>query len=187
MNRYFLAALLLCALISHSFAQTAVPKPTPFEEFAGGTNAAVSFELKIGVIESSDANVTLNALVIEDTADLSREMRGVRVDLADNSGMDKVYLDESQFDELLRELARMEAIISRPKREGGAVYTIHGTASCWMPEPAYRILCPGYRVGPGWFGFTLAAYGGHTFELPEHTPSEFAKLLKSAAEELDDR
>lgn len=184
MKQYFFAGLLLGTQIDLAFAQASTPKPTPFEEFAASTNAVVSFTHRIGVIESSDAKATVIALIIDNSASPTNKMRGVRIDLEDNGGMDHVYLDESQFDELLRDLAGIEANISRLENEGGAPYRVHGTGSCWMPDPAFRILCPSYRVGPDWSGFTLAAFGGHTFALPDRVPSELTELIEQVVTEL---
>jgi hypothetical protein len=185
MKQFIFAGLVLSAQISLAFAQTSTPVPTLFEEFAANTNAVVSFTQQIGAIDSSDSKAIVTALSVQDSASPSSQMRGVRIDLENNGGADHVYLDESQLTTLLQELAGIEAGISRLVNESNAPYRVQGTASCWMPDPAFRILCPSYRVGPDWSGFTLAAFGGRTFALPDHVPSELTELIERAISELE--
>ena len=108
-------------------------------------------------------------------------MRGLKLTLADNSGFDQVYLNESLLAALQVDLAGIEGGI--PELEnGGAPYRVQGTASCWQPANPQRILCPSYRIGPDWSGMTLGAYGSRGFGFPAHRPAELRALIGRAIE-----
>ena len=185
MKRYLFLGLVLSTHIGIAVAQTPAPEPTSFESFATKPNTVVLFTKEVGSLDSSDAKVTVTALSVEDTATPVNAMRGVRFDLENNVGLNRVYLSKSQLELLLQELALLERGISRQIKENRALYSIQGTASCWMPDPALRILCPGYRINPRWSGFTLAAFGGCTFALPGHAPSALSKLIELAIIDLE--
>ncbi len=86
---------------------------------------------------------------------LEERCAALKLSMADNSGLDQVYLDESLLAALQEDLAGIESGI--PELENGsAPYRVQGTASCWRPAHPQRILCPSYRVGPDWSGMTLA-------------------------------
>ncbi len=176
---------MLSTHIGIAVAQTPAPEPTSFESFATKPNTVVLFTKEVGSLDSSDAKVTVTALSVEDTETSVGAMRGVRIDLENNAGADRVFLSESQLELLLQELVLLESGISRMENYDGAGVRIRGTESCWMPDPALRILCPGYRVSPRWSGFTLAAFGGCTFALTGHAPSALSKLIELAIIDLE--
>ncbi len=98
------------------------------------------------MIECSDARVEVTALVATDVADASSRMRALKLSLADHSGFDQVYLDESLLPALQEDLAGIESGIPELE-QGSAPYRVQGTASGWRPAHPQRILCPSYRVG----------------------------------------
>lgn len=158
-------------------------EPTELEAFVARPGVAIEFSRSVGAIESSDARVEVTALVAADTADAARKMRGLKLSLADNAGLDQVYLDESMLAALQEDLAGIEEGIP-DLQDGSAPYRVQGTASCWMPTHPQRILCPSYRIGPDWSGMTLGAYGSGVFEFPAHRPAELAALIQRAIEML---
>lgn len=162
-------------------------EPTELEAFVAKPGVAFEFSQAIGSIESADANVEITALVASDTADASQRMRGVRLSMENNSGIDHVYLDESQLASVQDDLADIEGGIAELKAAAGAPYRVQGTASCWMPAHPQRILCPSYRVGPDWSGMTLGAYGSNGFAFPSRRPAEFAALIDRAIEAFSAR
>lgn len=155
-------------------------EPTALEAFVAKPNVVVEFSQAVGSIRSSDATVEVTAIVASDTADATQRMRGVRLYLQNNAGIDQLYLDESQLAKVQGELAEIEGGIAYLKSGTDAPWRAQGTGSCWMPERPQRILCPGYVVGPEGSRMTLGAYGANAFEFPGHRPSELAALIASA-------
>lgn len=174
MRQCFLAGLLMSTQIGLVFAQTSTQKPTPFDEVAADANAVVSVAQRIGTIESSDAKVTVTALIVDDPAGPTKLMKGVRIDMEDQGHTDRVYLGESQFDELLRNLARTWDRASRKKEPGGVM-------SCRRADSSLRILCPSYRIDADLSGLGLRVIKGHLFSLPGRVPSDLTKLIEQAA------
>jgi hypothetical protein len=95
MKTFASVVVVLVSLGSAGFA--AQPEPTLFEAFATSPNTITKFSREVGAIDSSDATAHATVLVIEDTADSTNRMRGVRFDLVHNTGSDQVYLDEGQL------------------------------------------------------------------------------------------
>lgn len=158
-------------------------EPAELEAFVSRPGVTVEFSRVVGTIESSDASVEVTALVAADTTDASKRMRGLRLALADNSGLDQVFPDESLVASLQEDLAGIEGGI--PELESGsAPYRVQGTAGCWRPTHPQRILCPSDRIGPDWSGMTLGAYDADGFEFPAHRPAELAALIERAIEAL---
>jgi hypothetical protein len=56
--------------------------PSPLEEFAARSTAAVVWSKTIGRLESQESRATVTALVVEDTTSTPSVMRGLRIDLA---------------------------------------------------------------------------------------------------------
>ena len=155
-------------------------EPTALESFVADPDGVIAFSEPVGTIQSSDATLEVTAVVAESTADESRRLRGVKISLQDNGGIDHVWLDESQLSQTQGELAEIESGIADLERRDSAPWRAQGTASCWMPARPERILCPGYLVGPDGSRMTLGAYGADGFEFPARRPSELAALIERA-------
>ena len=185
MTRMFLPAV-FAAAAGLAAGTSEAAEPTAFEAFVLRPGVAVEFSQAVGAIESEDARVEVTALVAADTADASKKMRGLKLSMTDNAGLDQVYLDESLLVTLQEDLAGIEGGI--PELENSITpYRVQGTASCWMPARPQRILCPSYRVGPDWSGLMLSAYGSDGFEFPARRPAELAALIQRAIETLPPR
>lgn len=166
-------------------AQDSTIVPTAFEAYATAASAQTRWTHEIGRLQSSDATLTLVALIVEDAAAPPSEMRGVRFELVDNTAVDHVYLDREQLVALRDELEGFERGIPRLRDGPLSQWRVQGTGACWMPPEPIRILCPSYRVGPDGEAFTLAPMRGHTFVFPGRLPVELDALIASALAALD--
>ena len=92
--------------------------PTALESFVADPAVVISFSEPVGKIASRDATLEVTAIVAEDTADPSRRLRGVKISLQDNGGIDHVWLDESQLAQARNELAEIERGIAELERGG---------------------------------------------------------------------
>ena len=184
MNRFAvtISTLLVAVASFPAVAGADSPEPTALEAFVAKTSVVVEFSQVAGSIRSSDATVEVTAIVASDSADPSIRMRGISLSLQNNTGSDRVYLDESQLAAVQRDLTQIELGIPRLKGGTDAPWRVEGTASCWKPRQPQRILCPSYVVGPMGSRLALAAYGGKGFEFPGHRPSELAALIERAIE-----
>jgi len=182
-----IAACALVLVTATALADQRAPEPTAFEKFVANPDVIVEFEQWVGSIDSTDAKLSVTALVAHHSADPARRMRGLRLTMEDNSGTDSVYVDEAGFAALKQDLASVEQMRTTLRNESDAPYRVAGTESCWMPERRTRILCPSYRTGPDWSGLLLAVLGGDGFEYPDREPAELAALIEKAAATLASR
>jgi len=160
------------------------PEPTALENFVARPTVVLELDQTVGTLASKDGTVAVAAIVAADTANPDQRMTGLRFDLADNAGADRVYLDATQLAVLRDDLAGIEGGIPEVEAsQAGA--SVQGTGACWMPAQPMRILCPSYRVGPEGSSFGLAAYGGRGFSYPGERPAAFAALVERAIARLE--
>ncbi|MGQ0429912.1 MAG: hypothetical protein ACT4UQ_08275 [Gammaproteobacteria bacterium] len=177
--------VVLVAISAAAIAQSRVPEPTVFESFVADPAVIVELEQWIDTLDSSDAKVSVTALVAFRGAEPKQRMRGVRLTMEDNGGSDSVHLEESELPALKRDLADVES--GRTHLKSGAEdapWRVAGTGRCWMPERPVRILCLSYRIGPEGSGLVLAVYGGRGFEFPARKPADLAALIDRAVTAL---
>lgn len=160
------------------------PVPTDLESFVATPTVVLDLDENLGSIGSTDASVSVAAVIASDTGRPGLRMRGLRFVMENNTGSDQAWLDETQLAALLDDLSGIETGI--PELESGkSPYRVQGTGACWMPAQPMRILCPSYRIGPDWAGLTLAVYGGRGFEYPERRPAELVTLIRRAIARLE--
>lgn len=184
MKKLFLA--LAAAIVSPIVAahQPAPPEPTALESFVARPTVVLDLAEVVGTITSTDATVSVAAIVATDTARPGERMQGLRFVMANDKGAEQVYLEDAHLAQLREDLAGIEGGI--PELEASqAGASVQGTGACWMPPRPMRILCPSYRVGPEGSSFGLAAYGGRGFSYPGQRPAAFAALVEQAIAQLD--
>ena len=186
-RKWLFAKLLLAACCGNAAAQSVTPVPAPFESFALNGNASVTWSQQLDAIKSADGMADIRVLIIESTADPRERMRGLRFDFRSNAAVDKVYVDESEFATLLRDLEWMEQYADEMHEQGSPPTRVQGTERCWMPETPARILCPSYVVSPHWSGLSLGAYTGPGFNFPDRRPAELIAVVRHAIETLASR
>jgi hypothetical protein len=158
-------------------------EPTAFERFATDPGTAVEVVRDLGSLTSVDATVRVTLLVGAARIDNAR-MRGVRFELRNNGGVEQVYLDELQLEQLLGELDLMGSLKDEAFSGRTAGMQVLGTESCWMPTPALRILCPEVQRAPAWSGLRLWTFGGALFEFRDRTSADLRALVARAATAL---
>lgn len=188
MKRLASVVWLLLVASPPAFAQE-TPAPTQLEKLAIDPNTVTVVDRDVGGIDSTDAFMSVAVLSLEDRAHRQSRMRGVRFDLRHDAVADHVYLDETQLSLLRTEVELIDSTWRTTQRQsrgalapGGTI--AQGTASCWMPDPALRILCPSYRLGSDWSGLKVGAYGGPTFAFPDRYPSDLLELIDRAVAAL---
>lgn len=160
------------------------PEPTALESFVARPTVILDLAEVVGTIQSSDASVSVAAIVATDTARPDERMTGLRFVMENNTGTDQVYLDDTHLALLREDLAGIEGgipVLESPE----AGVSIQGTGACWMPPRPMRILCPSYRVGPEGNSFELAAYGSRGFSYPGERPASLAALVERALVRLE--
>ena len=179
------ATVCLVLLYAANAFSAAPPAFTQLEALARSADAVVAHSQEIGSLRAPDAVGTLTVLAVSGQAGATPPLRGVRIDLTNNAGSDRVYLDANQLDVLRGELDLMVRFKdasfaeSRKSLAPGGTF-VHGTESCWMPKPEERILCPSAVIGSDWSGIALGAFGGPSFLFRNVELSELLALVDRA-------
>jgi DNA-binding protein YbaB len=179
----------LCALLLNvGLAQV---KPTPslqttrLEAFAGQPTAQVTWSKEVGQIDSNEARVVVTALIVEAAAQPRQRMRGIRIDLAKKNATDQVYLEEAVLEAVSKALEEIESEIESFRKEpASSPYRYHGAAEFWHPHLKVHTLNAAYYIAPDSSGLSLSAYREQEFRFPDHRPSELAKVIGKAMDEL---
>ena len=184
MKNCFLALVAVIVVVPVASAHEQPPTaPTALESFVAQPTVVLDLAEVVGAIRSTDATVSVAAIIATNTANPGERMTGLRFDLSDNGAAERVYLDISQLPQLSEDLAGIEGGIPELEASQAGV-SVQGTGACWMPAQPTRILCPSYRVGPEWSGMGLFAYGGRGFDYPGERPAALLALVDRALAEL---
>ena len=180
----------LVLILAANAVFAAAPASTRLEALARSADAVVAQSREIGSLRAPDAVATLTVLAVSGQAGAAPPAHGLRVDLTNNAGSDRIYLDANQLDVLRSELDLMvrfkDVSLAESRKSlapGGTA--VQGTESCWMPNPEERILCPSAVIGSDWSGIALGAFGGPSFLFRNVEPSELLALVDRAIAELD--
>jgi hypothetical protein len=160
-------------------------QPTSLEAFAGQSTAQVTWSKEVGQIESDEARVIVTALMIKDAVQSPYQMCGIRIDLANQNARDQVYLEEAKLEAVRMALEEIEnGIESFRKEPASSPYRYLGAAEFWHPHLEVHTLNAAYYIAPDSSGLLLSAYKGQGFRFPDHRPSELAKAIGKAMDEL---
>lgn len=154
-------------------------KPSPLEALAQQSEARVIWSKEVGHLESDGSQALFTTLVVEDSAQQSRQGRGVRIDLLRPYWKRTVYVDEGLlqplkkiFDQLTLDIERLSGrmrtgyIGSCEFRNNPGVYPLAADFDCsW---PALRVFGP----------------NGEEIRFPGLMPTHLSKVLGSAIEDL---
>lgn len=160
-------------------------QPTRLEAFAGQPTARVKWSEEVGQIESDEARVIVTALILEDAVQPPHRMCGIRIDLHNQNTRDQVYLEEAKAEAVKRALEEIESEIENFRKEpASSPYRYHGAAEFWHPHLKVHTLNAAYYIAPDSSGLSLSAYKEQQFRFPDHRPSELAKVIGRAIDEL---
>jgi hypothetical protein len=160
-------------------------QPTRLEAFAGQPTARVIWSKDVGQIESDEARVIVTALMIKDAVQPPHQMCGIRIDLANQNARDQIYLEEAKLEAVRKALEEIESGIEGYRKEpADSPYRYYGAAEFWHPHLKLHTLNAAYYIAPDSSGLSLSAYKGQGFRFPDHRPSELAKAIGMAMDEL---
>jgi hypothetical protein len=160
-------------------------QPTRLEAFAGQPTAKITWSRKVGQIESDEARVIVTALMIKDAVQPPHQMCGIRFDLANKNTRDQVYLEEAKLGAVRKALEEIDSGIERYRKQpADSPYRYYGSAEFWHPHVKVHTLNAAYYIAPDSSGLSLSAYKDQGFRFPNRRPSELAKAIGKAAEEL---
>ncbi|NKB35871.1 MAG: hypothetical protein GKR93_01695 [Gammaproteobacteria bacterium] len=166
---------------------------TPLEEFAHRSNVNIIFAQEAAHISSDKTSVTITAIVLETEEQPIQEMRGIRVNLANEKSTDQVYLDAQGISEVLSDVKLLRQAIILEGLENEEVYgmKIRGTGSRWClhPKPLVHTLCPEYYRTQESSGIMIRPVKGTTnvpwFLLSGHKPVELEDAINAGVLILD--
>lgn len=161
-------------------------QPTPLEAFAQMPATHIAWSKEIARIDSSDAHAVVTALILEDTARPPDRMRGVRIDLRNQSFKDQIYLGEetlAAYRDALNEISQLVKMKGKQPQPGQMSYYGAGIFCCQIPR-VHALGADDY-IAPDSSGLRLSAYKGEEFRFPGQDAAELAKQLSEAIKQLN--
>jgi hypothetical protein len=166
-------------------------QPTPLEWFARQSATHVAWSNEVGRLESTDAHAVVTAIVLEDTAQPPDRLHGIRIDLANQSTKDEVYLDEETlgvYTKALNEIShgapQFRDQFAKNVPPGGASY--FGAGVFWYGDrfPSVRALDAAYYFASDSSGLALHAGNNGEFRFPNEDPLQLAAAIERAMQQL---
>ena len=166
----------------------AVPEASVFEKIAKQRGTKVISSEEVGRIDSADARAIITALIIENSYYRPSRVRGIRIDLRNETSSDQLYLEEGELVYLKRDLDGLDCGVARMRSESGAPYGVRGIGRCRPSQSVPQAYCPGYYIWPDSEGLSLSTFSGGNFRFPSARPSVLADAIGQAMSKfgLDD-
>jgi hypothetical protein len=184
------AVLLFCFILSSAaLAQLPeAPEPTQLELWMGHPGSRITTSEVVGKVESTDADAVITALVIDNPRSDPTQLRGIRIDLRNDSATDRIFVDESDLVYRKEEFDSMACSIPGVQDEAGAAIRVHGIARCRPSQTIPQAYCPGYYITRESVSFRLSTFSGHNFAFGTKAPSAMGDAIGRAMDEfgLDD-
>jgi hypothetical protein len=192
-------SVVTCAMFLLSIGQRQVNpppslQPTPLEWFARQSATQVAWSAEVGRLESNDAHAVVTAIVLEDTGKPPDRLRGIRIDLANQSTKDAVYLDEERLGVYKKALngishgaPQARGMYAKTVTPGGVSY--FGAEVFWYGDrPAHvRALDAAYCFTSDSSGLALHAGKSAKFRFPNQDPLQLATAIERAMDQLKSR
>ena len=192
--KYIASLIAFCCLfLSAGRAQTnPAPslQPTPLEAFAHQPTTHVTWSKQVGGLDSSEAHVTVTALVLEDTAQHPDRMRGIRIDLSGLDSKDEVYLGEETlgvYKNALDEIRPTQEFRNSARDNlapGGTSYLGACVFRYVDKPPRVHTLSAAYYFAPDSEGLYLSAFKGAGFRFPDQDPLRLSAAINAAIDQL---
>jgi len=166
-------------------------QPTPLEWFARQSATHVAWSDEVGRLDSTDAHAVVTAIILEDTAQPPDRLRGIRIDLANQSTKDAVYLDEETlgvYKKALNEIShgapQARNMYAKTVIPGGVGY--FGAEVFWYQSrvASVRALDAAYYFTSDSSGLALNAGKNAEFRFPNQDPLQLAASIERATDQL---
>jgi hypothetical protein len=189
-------SLITCAVCLLSIGQGQVSpspslQPTPLEWFARQSATHIAWSDEVGRLDSKEAHAVVTAIVLEDTAQPPDRLRGIRINLANESTKDEVYLDEETLgvykkalDEISHGAPQFRDRFAKNVVPGGASY--FGAEVFWYGDrvPRVRALDAAYYFASDSSGLALHSGNKREFRFPNEDPQKLAAAIERAVDQL---
>jgi hypothetical protein len=166
------------------------PPPTPsvLEAFAARTTAQIVWSREVGRIDSDESHAVITALGLDDLADPTAQLSGVRIDLVSGTGSDHIYVEEGQLEAVREAVAEIVAGMDRERNTRTTVRCRYlGAALFWRPDQHVHELSAAFYIVPDSTGLSISAYGSTDFRFPNRSPALLEKAIARAAAALKAR
>ena len=183
-------------VVASGIAQPVSPKPvhapSPMEMFANEAGSHITWASEVGRMEHGSVGVVITVVIIENTHEPARKIRGVKINLvggASNNGKatDEIYLDEAATARTITGLKDIAYGIARyggPHSENGCegsllfVVKFEGQEHPWS---RYHELDAAYCGMPDGPGLVLTGRNKPAiFSIPGETPDRLSSMLEVA-------
>ena len=182
------AGAMFCGSISReALAQIdtpAIPEPTLLETIAKQRSTTIILSEEVGRVESSESQAIITALILENSYYRPSRVRGIRIDLRNDSTSDHIFVEESELVHLKYELVGLDCGIARVRNQSGAVYRMNGVGRCRPSQTNPQAYCPGYYIAPESEGLALSTFNGGNFKFPSARPAALAGAIGRAMNEF---
>ena len=162
-------------------------EPSPMEAFAGRPGAHTAWSSEVGRLEHDATRVVLTALIVEDSSQPARKVRGVKIDLSSGDEHDRIYLDEAAT---ARTRSALEDIASAVARSGAPGHNgCMGAKEFWplydWPWNKYHELNVDFCGESKEMALVLYGRGKRgSFRLQGENPTHLAGILAAAMDQL---
>jgi len=160
-------------------------KPSSLETFIRRPDTRVTWSKEVAHLESNGSHAIVSTLIVEDSVEPARQMRGVRVDLLRPFWKRSVYVDEGSLQQLKKTIDQLTLYIEQDHLLPGTSLGFIGSCDC-RDNPD---LCPlevEFCYSGCDSGGSLKIFGPNREAtwFPGVMPSHLSKALGSAIEEL---
>jgi hypothetical protein len=179
-------------LLSIGLSQANPPlslQPTPLEWFARESSVPAAWSAEVRRLHSNDAHAVVTAIVLEDTDQPPDRWPGIRIDLANQSTKEEVYLDEETlgvYKKALNEIShgapQARDRYAKTVAPGGVSY--FGAEAFWYGDRPARVLDAAYYFTSDSSGLALHAGKNAEFGFPSQDPLQLATAIERATDPL---
>jgi hypothetical protein len=188
MKFLFGAALYFSLLPRATWSQPIGSEPSPMEAFANRQGIRTAWSHELARWDYDGNHLVLTALVLEDSGQPVRKLRGVKIDLLSGSAHDQIYLDEPATERTRSALEEIANAVSPRGSRGSRECT--GAKEFWplydWPWNKYHELNADFCRDGNTLALVLHGRGKQgSFSFPGKNPIDLAGILASAMQRLN--